>query len=347
MAKKVKIGIVGTGGIARHHANLLKKIGDNEIVAGCDIKPDVLKDYAETYGVAKTFEDYNDLVKLKELDAVSVCTPNGVHMPPAVAALKAGKHVICEKPLAMNASECRKMVKAAKEAGKLLVIGFQQRFSPNSQTIKRAIDEGILGKILYVRAKALRRRGIPSWGVFGQKELNGGGPLIDIGVHTLECCHYLIGKPKPIAASGQCYTYIGNKKPQAICGWGEWDYKTYNVEDLAVGFIRFENGATLFLESSFAAHIEKDSGEITIMGTKGGATVDPPQIYTDTAGAMYNMSPQFCGKQDCFEYKLSHFLDCVRTGKKSQAPGEDGLMVQQMLDGIYKSSELGKEIRIR
>lgn len=348
MSKIVKLGIVGTGGIARHQSNWIKKIGGCEIIAGCDIKKDVLDAYAQEYGVPKQnlFSDFHQMVKLKELDAVSVCTPNGVHMAPTIAALKARKHVMVEKPLAMNAKEGQAMVNAAKASGKLFIIGFQRRFSPTAQTIKKAVDEGLLGRILYVRAKALRRRGIPPWGVFGSKELNGGGPLIDIGVHTLECAHYLIGKPRPVSASGACYTYIGNKKPEALCDWGEWDPKAYTVEDLAVGFIRFETGATLVLESSFAAHIEKDEGEITIMGEKGGASVDPPVIFTDVAGRMVNMTPQFSGNKDCFQIKMEKFLDCVRTGRPSEAPGEDGLAVQKMLDGIYLSAEKGKEVPI-
>ena len=347
MAKVVRLGIVGTGGIARHQSNWLQKIGGCEIVAGCDIKKDVLEKFGQDYKVERLFEDYRDLVKLKDLDAVSVCTPNGVHMAPTVAALKAGKHVMVEKPIAMNAREGQAMVDAARRAKRILIIGFQRRFSPEAQTVKRAVDEGLLGKILYARCKALRRRGIPSWGVFGRKELNGGGPLIDIGVHTLECAHYLMGKPRPILASGACYTYIGNRKSEALCGWGEWDYKTYNVEDLAVGFIRFENGATLLLESSFAAHIDKDDGNIVLMGDKGGASVEPPALYTDLAGRMYNLTPEHSGDKDCFGQKMEKFLECVRTGKPPEAPGSDGLVVQKMLDGIYKSAELGREVRIQ
>jgi len=347
MARKVRVGFVGTGGIANHHAKILEKLGDNEIVAACDIHRGRLDAFAERFEVKKLFEDYRDLVRVQEVEAVSVCTPNGVHMAPTVAALKEGKHVLVEKPIAMNAREGQAMVRAARASKKVFVIGFQRRFSPSAQAVKKAIDEGWLGKILHARCFALRRRGIPSWGVFGRKELNGGGPLIDIGVHTLECAHYLMGKPRPVSASGACFTYMGNKKPQALCSWGQWDYKTYNVEDLASGWIRFENGSTLYLESSFAAHIEEEDSNIILMGTRGGASVDPPKLFTDMAGLMYNLTPTYCGQQDCFEVKMSHWLDCIRTGKLSDSPGEDGWVVQKMLDAIYQSSEKGKEVRIR
>jgi predicted dehydrogenase len=208
------------------------------------------------------------------------------------------------------------------------------------------VASGSFGDILYVRCQALRRRGIPSWGVFGRKDLQGGGPMIDIGVHILEMAHFIIGAPKPVSASAACYTYIGDQKPEALCSWGAWDYKTYTVEDLAVGFVRFANGATLTVESSFAAHIEKDVFTIQVMGTKGGATYDPLQIFTDDQGYMVNLTPAFAGSGDNFAYKMSHFVECVRDGKKSEAPGEDGLAVQRILDAIYKSASLKREVRL-
>ncbi len=205
---------------------------------------------------------------------------------------------------------------------------------------------GSFGDILYVRCQALRRRGIPSWGVFGRKDLQGGGPMIDIGVHILEAAHFIIGSPRPVSASAACYTYLGNKKPETLCSWGPWDYKTYTVEDLAVGLVKFANGESLVIESSFAAHIEKDIFSIQIMGTKGGGTLDPLQIFADDQGYMMNMTPAFTGTQDGFAYKMKHFVDCLRSGKRCEAPGEDGLSVQKMLDAIYKSASLKREVRL-
>ena len=214
--KRVRVGFIGSGGIAGTHIGYLKTVPGVEIIALSDsvqaamdarIKQHDLKD-------VKTFTDYRQMLKLKDIDAVSVCTPNYLHYKPTVDALRAGKHVLVEKPMAMNAREAQAMCDAAKKAKKVLTIGFQQRFRPDAQFVRRAVAEGQFGDIVYCRAQALRRRGIPSWGVFGRKDLQGGGPLIDIGVHIIELTHFLIGKPKPVAASSQVYTYLGDKKPE-------------------------------------------------------------------------------------------------------------------------------------
>jgi len=346
VSKTLKVGLIGAGGIAGTHITYLKKIPDVEVVAVCDIREEAARNTAAKFEIPKTFTSYKDLLKMKEIAAVSVCTPNYFHAEPTIAALRAGKHVMVEKPMAMNAREARAMVAAAKKARKVLVIGFQFRYDARAQMIKRAIDEGRLGKILYARCQALRRRGIPSWGVFGQKKLQGGGPMIDIGVHIVEVAHYLMGTPTPVAASGNCYTYIGNKKPEVVSNWGPWDYKTYTVEDLAIGMVRFANGATLVVEASFAAHLEKDTFTFTLMGEKGGASFEPPQIFTDMSGYMFNLVPPLVPKVDAFELKMRDWIESIRTGKPPTAPGEHGLIVQQILDGIYRSAELGREVRI-
>ena len=345
--KKVRVGMVGTGGIADMHIACLKKIPGVEIVAACDIKESVAEAAAEKHDIPHVFTDYKKLLKLKEIDAVSVCTPNFFHAEPAIAASRAGKHVIVEKPMAMNAREAQAMVDAAKKARRVLVIGFQFRYAPNTQMLKRAIDDGKFGKVLYVRCQAMRRRGIPNWGVFGRKDLQGGGPLIDIGVHILEVSHYLIGKPQPVAASGNCYTYIGNKKSDVTVPWPNWDHKTYTVEDLAIGMIRFANGATMVVESSFCAHIERGVFDITLMGEKGGGTWEQPKIFTDQSGTMVNLEPSFLESDTQWDQKMTDWIECIRTGRKPVCPGEDGVAVQKMLDGIYKSAEVGKEVAIR
>jgi predicted dehydrogenase len=346
MSKTLKIGFVGAGGIARYQMSMLKKIDGVEIVGLADVNKSALDLAAKETNGAKVFSDWKELLAMPGLDAVSVCTPNKLHCEPTVLALKAGKHVLVEKPMAMNAAEAGKMCEAAARAKKILQIAFQWRFTPVAQMLRRQVHSGALGDVLYVRVQALRRRGIPNWGVFGRKELQGGGPMIDIGVHLLEMAHYVIGAPKPVSAAGSCYTYLGNKGSDTMCPWPNWDYKTYSVEDLAVGFLKFETGATLVIESSFVAHIEKDVYGIQIMGTKGGATSDPPRIFTDANGYMMNMEPTYMGQQDGFDYKMRHFVECIRNGIKCQAPGEDGWMVQKMLDGIYRASDLGKEIKI-
>jgi len=350
MGKCIRVGFVGAGGIAGTHIRWLKPVDGVEVVALADPAPGACEKQIVAHGLdqAKAFDDYKAMLKMDGLDAVSVCTPNWLHKQPTLDALRAGKHVMVEKPMAMTAREAKAMCDAAKRAKRVLTIGFQHRFSPAAQFVRKAVDDGLLGDVLYCRAHALRRRGIPSWGVFGRKNLQGGGPLIDIGVHIIEMSHYVMGKPKPVAASAACHTYLGNKKPQATSPWGDWDYKTYTVEDLATGYVRFDNGATLSIEASFAAHIEGNAFNSTFMGTKAGAIVDggSARLFTDMAGKMVNVSPTVFEKDEAFGVKMRSWIEAIRGGE-NQAPGEDGWMVQQILDALYLSAERGKEVAIK
>lgn len=345
VSKTFKVAFIGAGGIAGAHANNLKKIDGVELVAAADVHQAGLDKFKENHGVTRTYTDFKEmLAKETDVDAISVCTPNGLHAANTIAALEAGKHVIVEKPMGMTSAECNAMIAAAAKAKKHLVVGFQWRFDPRTQLIRSHVESGQFGKIMHVRCQALRRRGIPNWGVFGRKDLQGGGPMIDIGVHVIEMAHYAMGSPKPISASGNTWTYLGNKPMEAACGWPNWDYKTYTVEDLAVGLIRFENGATLSIEASFAAHIEKDVWNFTMMGEKGGANWENAQIFHDQNGYMFNSTPAFTAKGDVFELKMKHFVDVCRDGRDNISDGKAGMMVQQMLDGVYASAESGKEV---
>ena len=191
--KTLRVGFIGMGGIANHHANLYKKLGGVDLVCGCDIRQEALDHFKNTHGIQNLYTDFKKMVKeFKDVDAIDVCTPNGVHAPAAIAAADAGLNVFCEKPMAMSAKEARMMADAAKRNKVQFVMGFQHRYEPRSFAIREQIESGKFGKIMYVRAQALRRRGIPNWGVFGQKKLQGGGPMIDIGVHILDTAYSII-----------------------------------------------------------------------------------------------------------------------------------------------------------
>ncbi len=348
--KKLRVAIIGCGGICQTHMTAYKSIPEVEIVAACDILPERLKVMAEKWGVTAGYADWKVMLAEVKPDAVDICTPNGVHCAPAVDAANAGCHVMVEKPMAMNPAECEQMIAAAKKNNVKLAVGFQNRYHEYTQFLKRAKDEGQFGKIMFVKAQALRRRGIPNWGVFGQKALQGGGPMIDIGVHIVEASHYFIGSPRPVAASGNIWTYLGDKPSEVVCPWPNWDFKTYTVEDLAIGQIRFEDGSIMQIESSFAAHIEKNVFSFTVIGDKAGGTWDPPRIYTDRAGTMVDVAPNFlpdCDFQSMFKVKLQNWVDACLKGTELTAPGEAGLMVQKILDGIYRSAAVGgKEVAI-
>ena len=346
---KLRVAFIGAGGIAGTHMGYFRDMADVELVAVADVVEESARQRGEEFAIPEVFADYRKMLRRVDADAVSVCTPNGLHAPCSIAALNAGAHVLVEKPLAMNAREGKRMLEAAKKNRRSLIIGFQHRFDPRVQFIKRAVDDGQLGRVVFARVRALRRRGIPNWGVFGRKDLQGGGPLIDIGVHALEVTHYAMGAPRPVAATGSTYTYLGDKPSTVLSQWPDWDHENYTVEDLAVGQIRFDNGATLHLESSFAAHIEKSEMGFTLMGEKGGASLDPPVLFRDHNDHMVSIRPDWLptgGAADVFGIKMRDFVDHVHHGKPTRAPGEHGQMVQKMLDGIYASAAKGREIKI-
>ena len=344
--KKVNVGIIGAGGIATNaHVPGYAKCPDAQLFAVCDVDEARAKKLAEQYNIPHVFTDYRKLCAMDELHAVSVCTPNYLHKDPAILALRNGKHVLCEKPLAMNGKEGEAMVKAAKESGAKLQVGFNLRFDANAVAMKKLIDDGALGDIYYARSQALRRRGIPNWGVFGQKHLQGGGPLIDIGVHILDLTLHMMGFPKPVSVSGAAVTKFGDK-PNIFGSWGQWDWKTFTVEDFASGYVRFENGATLSIESSFCANIEKDGFDFRILGDKGGAQYSPPMIFSEQNMTLLNISPVGMRPVQSHHEEVAAFINAIQTDTPVLVPGEQALVVTRIIDGIYKSTQLGKEVRI-
>ena len=348
-AKKIRLALIGCGAISEAHLAAYRDIPEVEVVAGADIRSDRLAWLRDKHGIKAGFLDYGKMLKDVKPDAVDVCTPNGLHAPAAIAALNAGAHVITEKPMAMNPQECQAMIRVARKNARKLCVGFQFRYHPVAQMIRRARDEGQFGNIMYITCQALRRRGIPNWGVFGQKDLQGGGPLIDIGVHIIEMAHYIMGSPRPIAATGNIWTYMGNKPSGTVSSWPNWDWKTYTVEDMAVGHIRFANGAVMQVESSFAAHIEKDLFNFSLIGERGGANWDPPSLFTDSCGTMVNIRPAFLERSDwhtMFLDKQRNFIRAITDETSLEAPGEAGLAVQKIIDGVYRSHAAGKEVPI-
>jgi len=344
--KTINVGIIGTGGIAANqHMPALAKQPDVKILAVADVNEQAAKNAAERFEVKHVFSDYKKLLEMDEIDAVHVCTPNDMHMPPTVEALNAGKHVMVEKPIARNADEGAKMVEAARKSGKKLMVAQNVRFDAGSQCLKRFIDDGELGEIYFARVWALRRRGVPSWGVFVDKEKQGGGPLIDIGVHMLDLALFLMGHPKPVTCSGQAFTKIGNT-PGHIGVWGPWDWKNYTVEDYAAGFVRLDNGGSLVIESSFAANIGEDKFTSALLGTKGGAETNPLRIFGEDKGMLYDITPAHLPRVNSYEAEVRGFYDAIRDDTEPPVTGEQALNVMKILDGIYKSSELGREVAI-
>ena len=350
--QKLRLAILGLGNISRCHIAALQQLPQAEIVAGCDILPERLEWFRQQPGCqkARLYQDYREMLAREELDAVDICTPNGVHAPAAIASLEAGCHVMVEKPMAMDPAECQKMNRAAKMANRLLAVGFQIRYTPVVQMAKRAAEAGLLGEILYVKIHAMRRRGVPNWGVFGRKDLQGGGPMIDIGVHQIESAHYVMGEPKPVAASGRTWTFLGDKPSQVVSKWPNWDYKSYTVEDLCVGQVRFADGSLMEVESAFCSHLEEDTAHWEIMGTKGGFSTATGTLFHDLAGTMDNSTAAYLPPHPSptdFVSKLGDFLSAIQNGTPLHASGEEGMAVQKIIDGLYRSAEKqGKEVSI-
>ena len=347
----MKIGIIGVGTIAAFHIEAYQKNPNVEVYAFCDINEKRLKAMGEKYGVTRLYTDKDEMLKLEELDAVSVCTWNSAHAPCSIAALKAGKHVLCEKPMAMNADEARAMKQAADESGKLLMIGFVRRFGNDCSVVKDFLDNGEFGDLYFAKATSLRRHGAPG-GWFGDKSRSGGGPLIDLGVHVTDLARYLAGNPKPVSVYGVTFNKLGDRRGMTgrdgytSSGAGRQDI--FDVEDLAAALIRFDSGLVLSLEASFSLNIKEDEGTIELFGTKAGAKLSPElEIFTDQNGHLINKS--FFGStalafENLFQNEIDHYVACVRDGLPCRSPAQDGIEIMRILDAVYESARTGHEV---
>ena len=346
--ESIGIGIIGAGGIARGvHIPGYRKLPNAQVLAVADTVEAARAGAAQEFEIADAYADFREMLKRDDIHAVSVTTPNFMHAEATIAALEAGKHVLCEKPLAMNAIEGAAMVEAAQRTGCKLMCGYHFRFNSHVQTLKRFADKGAFGTMYYARVQALRRRGIPGWGFFINKEKNGGGPLIDIGVHMLDSALHVLGFPKPIAVSGQTYQMFGKRK-DVLGLMGQWDYKNFTVEDFAVAQIRFDNGSTLTLESSFVANQEeRDKMTFQILGDKGGAQYNPLKMYTERNKTLLDITPAYLpsGVQAHHE-EIKSFVQSVIDDTPVYTPGEEALEITRIIDAIYESSEAGREIRL-
>jgi predicted dehydrogenase len=356
MSKKLRYGIVGCGGIANgKHLPSLSKSADVEVVAFCDIIPERAKkanlDYAG--GNGKVFTDYKELLK-ESLDAVCVLTPNSSHCEITVAALNSGKNVMCEKPMAMNYKEAQEMIAARDESKKLLTIGYQSRYRPDSLYLKQECESGALGEIYFAKATAIRRRAVPTWGVFLDEEKQGGGPLIDIGTHALDLTLFMMDNYEPAYAVGTTYHKL-NKDKKTGNAWGDWDPKKFTVEDSAFGFIVMKNGATIILQSSWALNTTEVREAVTsLCGTKAGA--DMPKagellINGVKNGRQYTLTPDLKAGGVAFyagasakpeDIEAQTFADAIRGKGKLYVLPEQAAAVTKILEGIYISAKTGK-----
>ncbi|WP_449536506.1 Gfo/Idh/MocA family protein [Ferdinandcohnia sp. Marseille-Q9671] len=333
--EKLRIGIIGAGGIAQdRHIPSFQKLHDIcEITAICDVNLDRAQEIAHRYGIPHVSNDYHDI--FSHVDAVCICTPNKFHAEIAIAAFKAGLHVLSEKPMALNAKECESMISAAIEANKVLDIAYHYRFQKEAQAAKKAMDE--VGTPLVVRVKALRQRKVPSWGVFTNKDLQGGGSLIDWGCHFLDLALWLIGNPKETEVSGSVYNKL-SKLPNQVNTWGPFDYSTFEVDDHVTAYIKFENGVSMLYETSWAANIKEDDLHVSISGIEGGLNVFPLEFYTTKNGMLVTSEATWLPGDDVPDVpQARNFIEACMGISDLVVKPEEALQVSRIIDQIYEN----------
>lgn len=366
-SKKLRIALIGCGGIAhqKHIPSLKANEELCELVYFCDIIPERARLAAEEFGTkdAKWCVDYHDVLKDESIDVVHVLTPNVSHCAITVDAFAAGKHVMCEKPMAHTSSDAQKMMDAWKVSGKKFTVGYQNRFRAEVQSLHTACRQNELGDIYLAKAHAIRRRGVPTWGVFPNKALQGGGPLIDIGTHALDMTLWMMDNYQPKSVTGSVFYKLGSLQ-QATEGnvFGPWDPQTFEVEDSAFGFIKMENGATIILEASWAINLmESREAATTLCGTKAGAEIRSgmsfPQdelyfnrghngLLTDETAAKSGAVAYFKGSANApGTLEAKQWLQSVLTPEREPlVMPQQAFVVTKILEAIYQSAQSGKEV---
>ncbi|MCR4621006.1 MAG: Gfo/Idh/MocA family oxidoreductase [Clostridiales bacterium] len=343
---KIRVAIVGAGNIARTaHMPAYRKRTDVEIVGVADINYERAQNFAESFGVPKAFPSIEAMLDEVECDYVDICVWNGSHASCAIEAAKRGRAVLCEKPMALNLEHALKMKEAIQAAGVPFMLAVPTRYSSQAMLLREMVDAGKLGDIYYAKTAYTRRRGTPI-GWFTDTRKSGGGPVIDIGVHCIDRTWFLMGCPKPVRVSASTSYAIGEFKTRGVHRWAalDSDVTAFDTEDSACGVIHFENGAAMMFEVSWALNAPGESFT-QICGSKGGARLDPLTIYGEDMGYLTDNKPN-PGENDMFYEEIDHFIHCLRTGETPRSDLEQAVTMQRILQGIYDSARLKKEVEI-
>ncbi len=348
MANKLRVGIIGAGNIATSaHLPSYQQLTDLvEVVAIADIVPERAKAAAEKYNIPHYFASVEELMANVEVDYIDICTWTAAHAPVCIAAAKAGKNILCEKPLAATLEQGLAMEKAVKEAGVQFMLAVVTRYGAEQIKFRELYEQGVFGEIYAAKTQYVRRRGTPG-GWFTDKELAGGGPVLDIGVHAIDRTWYLMDRPKPISCSAETSYRIGDFQTKGINRWEPFGKGNgvFNTEDSALVYFRFEGGKAMVAEISWAINGPEQNGT-QLFGSKAGCTFGPLTIYGENEeGYLADTKPEVTGN-DMFVEELRHFVECVNENKTPISPIEDAVTVQKMLDAIYRSAEAHAEVTI-
>src|SRR5256886_5994470 len=334
--KELRFGIIGTGWPGQQHAIALAAIPDVQLRSCADTNSERLRSFAETYRLESSFEDYQELLRDRDLDAAIICLPNFLHFPASLAALEAGKHVFCEKPPTTNAAEMKVLRDEAEKRGLIYFFGRQFRFTPAVRTARDIIAEGRLGEIYRARASWIRSRGIPAgiglW--FTDKKRSGGGALIDIGLHALDTVWYLMGTPRPVSISAKVFRNFAHFVSVPI----------FDVEDEAHAFIRFANDTFVELETSWAANLTDDtpvgpewvgreSNNAVLFGTKGTLRIKPLTLFEDEDGKLVSVPVESRYSENSFEMQLKNFAGAIHGEVPAVTNAEQAFELMEMTDG--------------
>lgn len=348
----LKVGVIGVGGISRAHMPGWEASEHAEVVAGADLNEKVLNVWGDKHQVRKLSTDPEELFADDEIDIIDICTPNMTHAPLVIAALEAGKHVLCEKPLAPTPTDIQRMIEARDRAGKLLMAGQNFRFTNLSQAFKHEIDKGVLGNIYHARSWMLRRNAFIPTPTFTEKRLSGGGACIDIGVHVLDLTLWMMGHPKAVTVSGVTGTHLAHHDG-VFSAWHPGTMpKHIDVEEFAAAFVRFEHGGTLMLEVAWLLHHETESEDMQMWfyGTDGGCHWPSTQFLSSDYPSKTHRKQLLTASKDLLG---SHAKECIAFAKAvldggpSPVPAEESLQVLTILDALYQSQAQNREVRIR
>ncbi|MBT5901709.1 MAG: Gfo/Idh/MocA family oxidoreductase [Opitutaceae bacterium] len=348
--KSFNIAVIGAGAIGVDHIRSFQQHPAANVIALAEVSKTRGQEAADSYKIPSLVTDYHELLQRPDIDVVSIALPNFLHATVGIEALRAGKHLMVDKPMATNARDAAKLIAAAQKYRRRLMVGQNMRFSPEVQTARHLINQGKLGDVYHAKTCWSRRSGIPrigSW--FTQKQFAGGGCTYDIGVHALDRALFLMGEFEAAAVSGQTYSQLGPLgRGDGNWGKGEIDKKAkFDVDDLSVALIKLKSGRTVLLEASWAAHIpQHEVFTSQIFGTDAGVTLNPLRL-TRPSRSGYITEEITPTTPLVNENRMVHFIDVLLGKAEPYVKPAESLAVQKILDAIYQSAKTGREVRLR